>query len=178
MKKEHWITKNCYFVSEVNQLYEICVTYSAAWTVHPCIQSNQWICSGECLLFYFMSCYQWRSTVLLIMWIIETETYQYVGIIVVESCFITIIICITVIAVGCKSSYMLIIIDVNQTYHIFPVIGISAQESHITDENIILLCWPLYMPRSDPSVRLSVLRHIPVFCRYEWSYNHAVFTVG
>jgi len=28
------------------------------------------------------------------------------------------------------------------------------------------------------SVRLSVLRHIPVFCRDEWSYDHAVFTVG
>ena len=26
------------------------------------------------------------------------------------------------------------------------------------------------------SVRLSVLRHIPVFCRDEWSYEHAVFT--
>ena len=43
-----------------------------------------------------------------------------------------------------------------------------------------LLFRRLYMPRSCPSVcpsvRLSVLRHIPVFCRHEWSYDHAVFT--
>ena len=39
-----------------------------------------------------------------------------------------------------------------------------------------LLFRRLYMPWSCPSVRLSVLRHIPVFCRDEWSYDHAVFT--
>ena len=35
-----------------------------------------------------------------------------------------------------------------------------------------LLFRRLYMPWSCP----SVLRHIPVFCRDEWSYDHAVFT--
>ena len=39
-----------------------------------------------------------------------------------------------------------------------------------------LLFRRLYMPWSCPSVCLSVLRHIPVFCRDEWSYDHAVFT--
>ena len=45
-----------------------------------------------------------------------------------------------------------------------------------------LLFRRLYMPWScpsvRPSVRLSVLRHIPVFCREEWSYDHGFSPTG
>ena len=56
---------------------------------------------------------------------------------------------------------------------IFTAVGIACYSDGC-------ICHDRVRPSVCPSVRLSVrpsvLRHIPVFCRDEWSYDHAVFT--